>query len=411
MNIVLFSRSTIDHFTSGGMETHLKNLVEGLAEHQYKVTVITTSHPLKLTEDFYLSRNGVDYIFVKNTTPGFNPLSVIEKLFYKLGILSRGVLEVPGNYFEESNRVYNSLSNKQKIDVVISQSTAAYGVYKELTVPYISIIHGTIKSEIKNRWASLKTLRNYVRFILVDLSRWSYEYIFKNKQFFDKAQKIIAVSQDLKRNFISDFNNLENKVVVIPNGVDENIFKPSTEKFEQFTILFIGRMELEKGVDTILKALKIDKSLPINAIFIGKGIHLDYFKNLSKDLGLQNKVQFLGSIENTKLSEYYSKSHVFVLPSKRVEGHPMTISEAMCSGLPILATNKGGLKELFDNGVEGYFISDEKSLAEKLDLLYNNKEELSKLSDNSLKKGLHSFSKNAMIGKYINCLKGINENA
>ena len=270
MNIVLFSRSTIDHFTSGGMETHLKNLVEGLAEHQYKVTVITTSHPLKLTEDFYLSRNGVDYIFVKNTTPGFNPLSVIEKLFYKLGILSRGVLEVPGNYFEESNRVYNSLSNKQKIDVVISQSTAAYGVYKELTVPYISIIHGTIKSEIKNRWASLKTLRNYVRFILVDLSRWSYEYIFKNKQFFDKAQKIIAVSQDLKRNFISDFNNLENKVVVIPNGVDENIFKPSTEKFEQFTILFIGRMELEKGVDTILKALKIDKSLPINAIFIGK---------------------------------------------------------------------------------------------------------------------------------------------
>ena len=407
MNIILFSRSTTDHFTSGGMETHLKNLVEGLAENHFKISVITTSHPLHINEDFYMTKNGVDYVFVKNTTPGFNPLSPVEKFFYQLGILNRGVLEASGDYYFESNRVYKELSTKQKPDLVISQSTAAYGIYKDLTVPYVSIIHGTIKSEIKNRWLSLKTVKNYVRFALIDLSRWTYEYIFKNQQFFSKAHKIIAVSEDLKNTFIADFSELKNKMVVIPNGVDEKIFKPTNEKFDQFTVLYIGRMELEKGVDTILRALKINESLDIKAIFIGTGIHLDYFKNLADDLQLQTKTEFLGQIENAKLSDYYAKSHVFVLPSKRVEGHPMTISEAMCSGLPILSTTKGGLKELFENGVEGYFITDEKSLADKLNLLYNNKEELIKLSQNSLKKGLHSFSKNAMIGKYINCLKDI----
>ena len=89
MKIAITARSTIHHFSSGGMETHLKNLAEGLANSDNEVKVITTSFPKIEGEgvdknNVHKIENGVEYIFIGDTTPGLNPLSKWEIIFYKL---------------------------------------------------------------------------------------------------------------------------------------------------------------------------------------------------------------------------------------------------------------------------------------------------------------------------------------
>jgi glycosyltransferase involved in cell wall biosynthesis len=415
MKIAVFTRSTTKHFISGGMETHLKNLVEGLASRDHDITVITTAHPSNINENFEETDNKVKYFFIKETTPGLNPLSNWEKIFSKLGFLNRGVKEERGDYFIESRNIFNELDKKEKsFDAIISQSTGAYGIYEYTSLPILSIIHGTIKTEMKNRWRSLRTFKNFVRFFIVDIPKWAYESAIENKKFFEKVTKIVAVSEKLKEDFVDDYRNLESKTVVIPNGVDVNIFKPlenGKEKFDKFTILYVGRMELEKGVDILIRALDILNKEGITSnlktLLIGDGIHVEHFKSLAKDLSLEDKIEFLGNIKNTELPNYYSKSHVFALPSRRAEGHPMTISEAMCSGLILLTTNSGGLRNLYEDGKEGFFITDEESLAEKIKYLYNNKDILIKMSEMSYHKGIKDYSKNAMIEKYVSCLKSL----
>jgi|688.fasta_scaffold02523_16 glycosyltransferase involved in cell wall biosynthesis len=409
MNIAIFARSTTYHFISGGMETHLKNLAEGLAEKSHKVHIITTAHPESLSQNFNIIENGVEYHFIGDTIPGLNPPFLWEKFFINLKLLKINAPKGNADFFVESYKQFKSLDKEIKFDIAISQSTGGYGAFENISIPRISIIHGTIKTEIINRWRSLKTLKNYLRFFAVDVVKWAYEFVIKNKKFFEKCDKVIAVSEQLKNDFIDDFSDLKSKIVVIPNGVDEKIFTVGTEsdKNKIFTLLYIGRMDLEKGIDTLISAVNEIKYMEVQAHLIGGGVHVNIFKEMVEELGLQDKIKFLGQVENSKLPEYYKQSHVFVLPSKRAEGHPMTISEAMCSGLPLLTTKSGGLKDLYTDEIEGFFIYDHISLAEKINILVKDRPLLLKMSEASHLKGAQDYSKNAMIDKYIFCLSNI----
>ncbi len=408
MKIVVFSRSTTHHFISGGMETHLKTLCEGLVEAGHSVTVITTAKSQDQNENILELINGVKYYFIGNTTPGQYPLNTWEKLFYKLGLLKVEKLGSK-NYFEESLKNLKDLHTNDKLDLIISQSTAAYGVYQSVDIPIYSIIHGTINAEIKNRLRSATGIKSLARFLLLDFPRLKWESVFKNKQFFEKCRGIISVSDDLKNSFLGDYPSLFGKTAVINNGVDTEVFKPGKEKYPLFTILYVGRMQVEKGIDLIIDAISILKNggIPVYAKLIGTGSDIERFKPQAQRYGLlDNEVAFLGGVENSKLSEYYQHCHVFVLPTRREEGHPVTVSEAFCSGLPVVCTEKGGLKDLIQDGINGLFVSYSASdLADKIKLLYVDREMLAKLSLNATEKGFKKFSKNAMISKYIEVLQ------
>src|SRR3989344_3337432 len=216
MRIVVFSRSTISHFLSGGMETQLKILVEGLVESGHEIDVITTSDPDNLDKDYYEKVNNVDYHYIGSTTPGLNPLTLLEKFFSTLKILKRGnFAEGRKNYFIESSRIFNEIIQKKTFDLIISQSTGALGVYENTKLPIISVIHGSIKSEIKNRLKANKNIKNWIRFLGIDLPKWYFELYTSNKKFFNRVNKIVAVSNKLKQNFLIDHPNLGNKVEVI----------------------------------------------------------------------------------------------------------------------------------------------------------------------------------------------------
>jgi len=412
MKIAVFSRSTIEHFKSGGMETQLKILVEGLAESGHEVEVITTANPSSLEKDQYKEVNNVGYHYIGSTTPGLNPLTLWEKIFSLLRLLNRGNFsEGSKNYFIESLRIFNEINQKKTFDLIISQSTGALGVYENTKLPIISVIHGSIKSEIKNRLKANKNIKNWIRFLGIDLPKWYFELYTSNKKFFNHVNKIVAVSNKLKQNFLIDHPNLGSKVEVIYNGVDSDVFSLGTEKLPDFTLLYIGRMDREKGVDLILQIVNElrKKNINVKANLIGTGVHLEEFKNLASSLKINENVIFLGQIPNADLPKYYRESHIFLFPTRREEGHPMTLSEAFCSGLPVIASDIGGLSESIENGKNGFLVKvgDVKEFVKLIEMLYQNPNKLKAMSFAAREKGLQDFSKSSMIQKYVKLIKDL----
>ncbi len=419
MKIAVFSRSTIHHFTSGGMETHLKILLDGLSAAGHQITVFTSSYP---TDDpttkiekgnIVKEENGIKYVFVGDTTSGLNPLSFWENTFVKLHLVSRNnIIEGKKNYYSESSDEFLKIHIESSFDCILSQSTAAKGLvmHPKIRTPIIAVIHGTIPNEIKSRFRSNTTIKNWIRFIMVDLPKWLIEHHVSNRKFFKRCRYIIAVSKDLREKFLNDYPKLKHRVRVVYNGVDDILFAPApiTQKYSHFTALYVGRVDREKGIDLLLNAIHIarNEGVQVKAKIIGMGIHIYEFKNLAKSLGLMDSVEFVGQVKNTDLPEYYQKSHVFVLPTRREEGHPMTVSEAFCSGLPVIATKKGGLSELITDSKDGYYIDTKSatSLAYILKHLYEKPELLKEMSQEARKTGENKYSKRAMILGYNSIL-------
>ena len=411
MRIAVFSRSTTEHFQSGGMESQLKTLIEELAARGHELTVITTSLDYKRKEKV---RQRIKYIYIKETTPGLRPLTLYEKLFNTVGLLNRGVVrEGKLNYFNESKITFERLYDKKPFDLVLSQSTSAQGILDSkyingniISLPILSIIHGAIKTEIRNRLKANKTFMNWGRFVFLDIPIGYWELYTSNRKFFKRVNKVIAVSNVLKEQFCIDHPKQKRKVLVIYNGVDDNRFTPGNSKFNMFTLLYVGRVDREKGLDLLIKAIRYlnEDGMKCQAKIVGSGIkkHIEELKNLVENYNLASKIEFVGSIPNDNVVKYYQKSHVFVLPTRREEGHPMSLSEALCSGLPVVATRMGGIKEVIKENETGFTFNSDcvEEFFKYLEYLYKNPKRLDEMAKYARKNGVERFGKSVMVSAY-----------
>jgi len=184
------------------------------------------------------------------------------------------------------------------------------------------------------------------------------------------------------------------KMVVIPPGVDVGHFYPipSDEaktyvgiKPEDRMILFVGRIEPLKGVDTLIQAMACldlkDASRPVHLAIIGGDpsaspeqmtVEMARLQKLCEVLGLDQAVVFLGKRDQDKLPYYYSAAEVLVMPS-HYESFGMVALEAMACGTPVIASEVGGLAYLVRDGETGFTIPAEEpdTLCEKLTWLLN----------------------------------------
>lgn len=181
------------------------------------------------------------------------------------------------------------------------------------------------------------------------------------------ADKIIAVSADTRRVLVEQYRIPSDKVVVIPNGVDQQKFHP-LEHVERFpdSILYLGRVDTRKGLDFLIESIPLVlKRNPRTKLYVGgTGKHLPACKHLVQTLGLERHVDFLGYIPEADLNEWYNRVMCLVVPS-RFEGFGLTVVEAMAAGTCVVATDVDGLRTLVRNGVNGYLVD------------YGNRDELS----------------------------------
>lgn len=182
------------------------------------------------------------------------------------------------------------------------------------------------------------------------------------KRIFKVAEGVQFLSSELY-NYIPKLNIDANKVFVIPRGVDTEIFKPregkdsSRKEFgvkeDDIVILYVGRLDLVKGVDYLLRAAKeiILNYKNIKFLIVGDGSLRGRYEALAKSFS--NNVIFTGFRED--ISDLMSISDIFVLPSLS-EGAANVVMEANASGLPVIATEVGEVPQIVLNGESGFLV-------------------------------------------------------
>jgi glycosyltransferase involved in cell wall biosynthesis len=130
---------------------------------------------------------------------------------------------------------------------------------------------------------------------------------------------------------------------VIYNGLWPEEFEPVRPDPHAADILFLGDMRLLKGVDVLLLALaEINKTRPVSACLVGDGPDLDQFKAQAHSLGLSDRVNFPGRLSARSA---FARGRILVMPS-RAESFPYVVLEACAAGVPLIASNVGGIPEV-----------------------------------------------------------------
>ncbi|MGE3062206.1 MAG: glycosyltransferase family 4 protein [bacterium] len=196
-------------------------------------------------------------------------------------------------------------------------------------------------------------------------------------KFFQRIDGVIAVSTEAKR---SVFKYFPSDYEVIPNGVDTKRFSNENPKLEKYidgriNILFVGRQDPRKGIKYLYKAMDylIEQVPDIRLIVVGRGFLKSYY-GLSISDKAKKHVVFENYVDWALLPSYYSTANVFVSPAIGGESFGIVLIEAMASGVPVLASNIRGYRQVVDHKKNGYLVKpkDPKAIADGiLEILYN----------------------------------------
>jgi len=273
-------------------------------------------------------------------------------------------------------RALCDLFKENNPDIVISHSSKA-GILSRLAcyktgVKNIFTVHG---------WSFTPGVRGMKR----------YFYLAVEKIMGKFTDYLIAVSQ-FDRELALAYKIVPNsKIRVIYNGSPDFLVENTPKESTAISILMTARFSDQKDHMTLFKALEILRNEPIQVDLVGSGQSISKFIDLSKDMEIDHLIKFHG--ESNDIPSFLNKADIFVLTSM-FEGLPLSICEAMSVGVPILATNVGGVSEMVTDGYNGYLIpvEDYKYLAKKLlDLVQDNKM-LKSLGENSRKTFHDKFS-------------------
>lgn len=225
------------------------------------------------------------------------------------------------------------------------------------------------------------------------------------------ADKIIAVSNGVARDFSKRFHISLEKIKVIYNPVIlEEIIRKSSEEVDHPwfnsnipVILGVGRLNKQKDFPTLLKAFaRVRKEIDSRLVILGEGEERKKLEKIAKELGIENNVWLPGFVDNPY--KFMSRASVLVLSSE-YEGFALVLVEALALGCPVVSTNcPSGLSEILENGKYGKLvpIGDAKALALAiLDTLKN------PLPKEFLQKKAKAFSVENITKEYLNLIMGL----
>ncbi len=166
---------------------------------------------------------------------------------------------------------------------------------------------------------------------------------------------IICNAEALKKSMVSKKSIPTGRIKVIPNGVDPDIFWPDSSQKSSFpSILFAGRLVVEKGLPTLIDSFGVilAKLPQAELTIVGNGPFEKTIKAKIVAESLTNIKCYSGSGE---INPFFRRAWVFAIASIS-EGSPNVILEAMAAGLPIIATRVGGIPELVEDGKTGFLV-------------------------------------------------------
>jgi len=355
----------------------------------YNKTGGISRHVAEIAERF--AKNNEVHVFTASWQDVGNP----EVVFHKIPILTFGFLKkwkkyAWNNVFEVGSFMLNSSSriNYHNFDIVHSQ-----GDYiGEFDIYTAHSCHRAWLDIIRNRELNLiekakKSYFNPLHLLVLQIEEHSVK----------RAKKIISVSLAVKREIVKYYHIPEEKISVIPNGVDIEKFNPENKKIfrkkirdkhdikeEDIVLIFPAHEFKRKGLFQIIEAFKILKKDNLHLLVIGRDDPAPFFK-LVCNSGLKNKIIFTGEI--TGIEMYYAASDILIFPTS-YEPFGLVILEAMASGIPVIVSQEAGAAELIRDEINGIVLKnneDSEKLVKEIRFIVNNSKKFKEIGEEARK--------------------------
>jgi len=217
-----------------------------------------------------------------------------------------------------------------------------------------------------------------------------------------RAARIVCVSNCLAGR-VAEIGLPAPRIAVVHNGVDTDIFTPDNGRPRGNHLIYVGRLSPEKGLRHLLEAVRIlhQQVSDIELTLVGDGPERAALEGQARALGLAGTVHFMGARSHDDVPELMRQADIFVLPSLE-EGFGIVLIEAMASGLPVVASDTGGIPEIVGDGENGLLVppGDAKRLAERLLFLCHDLELRRNLADRALCNVRDHFAADAQLRQY-----------
>jgi glycosyltransferase involved in cell wall biosynthesis len=308
------------------MEFYVQRLSEELAAQGHEVTIFTSSNTL---EQSFNNSSNLTIRRLEIMTNVYN-VPIVPNLLYQLIDAEKPAVIHTHQY------------------PVFFSDTAAF-VCRIKKVPLVLQVH--VISDPKSTLSGLISNVYYSSIGLFTLN---------------SADTVIVPSYDYKAKLSKMHVNIS-KIQVIPYGIDMEEFQfasqgyPFKEKYgcqNSKVLLFVGRLNYQKGLHFLIKAMPtiLQQVANVKLLVVGAGEQLADLRQLVASLNLCASVIFTGAIDQKEIHTAYAAADVFVLPSL-FESFGISIIEAEASGKPVVATRVGGVPEVLIDGKTGFLVS------------------------------------------------------
>ena len=223
-------------------------------------------------------------------------------------------------------------------------------------------------------------LIDYLKYIYGYIRRYLYEFFS-----YKLADGIILTNKEHIEFIISKFNLkkkfLKGRIKHFYNYIDTELFNPQNLPKKDRSLVFIGRLEKIKNIDSLLEAMKKLDGFKLD--IVGGGNLKQKYLNYAKENRID--VTFLGKIKNEEIPFLLNKYQIFILPSI-VEGNPKALLEAMSCGIACIGTDIPGINSIINHRENGYLCDkDPNSIAEAVKEVYRNKKLRTNMEKNARK--------------------------
>ena len=336
---------------TGGMNVYIRELAQELAQRGLHIDIYTRqSHPADPTIDTRLGAN----IQVINIPAGAPVPILPDQVFPHLPEFTTGVME----FAARENRTYDVIYSHYWLSGWVAQQLKA-----KWNIPFVQMFHtlGYMKNRIAtgNSTPATADQRSLTETLIM---QW--------------ADRVIAATPAEHAQMLWLYRADRRKIEVISPGVNPERFHPTSAHDARLSLalpddvqilLFVGRIEPLKAVDSILEAMHIARQKnpqhiqQTRLIIVGGNpqnpadTELQHLQQVAHQLGVHDLTQFVGAKDQTELRSYYAAALAVIMPSE-YESFGMVALEAMASGTPVIASHIGGLAYLVKDGVTGFLV-------------------------------------------------------
>ena len=218
--------------------------------------------------------------------------------------------------------------------------------WKDLDIIHVHLFPSQLYTPIISRILSLKAYLVTTEHSTYNSRRGIWYGRLIDKFFYDHYRKIICISMGTSESLLQSQPQLNEKIVVIYNGVDIKRYSLPTISFPKEKtpiILSVGRLVSVKNYETAIRALNRISTHNFEYWIVGSGVLEPHLKKLVNELNLEYKVKFLGFRED--IPELLNQSDIFLITSSW-EGFGIAVVEAMAASLPVVVSNVSGLREV-----------------------------------------------------------------